>query len=194
MAWTIGLAGREDDRRRGLIVHSIGTLLGSLTMAFLLILAAPATRALIDSAGSAAATGAAVVLIAWVPRTLGRRGPAYPRSSWQVPEHWRQTLPMLFTLVLYGFLLGLGILTDVVLPAYWVLVGGSLAVVSLPAVVIAWTAYGITRAYVVLVGVRQLASSPADEAPEICSATQLSNSRRLVASLLVVIAGMFLFA
>lgn len=196
MAWTIGPAGRGAKGRRAVTVYAIGTIIAGLTMALLLLLLAPAVRAgLTGDLRSAGALVAAAICVGWIPRTLGFRGPRYPRSRWQVPEHWRQTMHMDFTLLVYGFLLGLGFLTDVVLPAYWVLLVGSLVVGSMVSVICCWLLYGAVRAAVVGRGARRYARLAVDEPPpEICTLTQLRVVRAVAAVALLAVASLLVFS
>jgi len=146
MALTMGFAVSEADRRLRLQVHAVGLVAASLTMALALtgfgvLAGGPAIEI-----GPIANVLVAGVLVLWAIRAVTGRGLPYPRSGWQVPVEWRESLPPAFTAAAYGYLLGLGFLTDVVLPAYWILVGLTLMVVSLPAAAAGWSVYGVTRA------------------------------------------------
>lgn len=98
-------------------------------------------------AGSATATryGLIVLGLGWTLSALGRTGLPFPRRRWQVPEQWRFTMPIEVTLFAYGTLLGVGFLTDVVLPAFWMFVLVC-ALLASPAVIVpAALLYAATR-------------------------------------------------
>ena len=143
---TIGLAVREAPtsyRRRILALHGLGLGLGALVVGLVLVLV---NAALSQAGGGTAVRYALVALgVGWAISALGAPGLPFPRRRWQVPEQWRFTMPLEAMLVSYGVLLGVGFLTDVVLPAFWmfVLVCGFLAS---PAVIVpAWLLYAGTR-------------------------------------------------
>jgi hypothetical protein len=73
---------------------------------------------------------------------------------WQVPVVWKESLPPVFTATVYGLLLGVGFLTSVVVPLYWVLLAGSVAIPSLPIVLLAWWLYGGMRLLTTIHGSR----------------------------------------
>ena len=66
------------------------------------------------------------------------------QSRWQVPEPWRRVIDPDVLALLYGFLLGTGVLTAVVVSAFWVFV--TLTLVASPlAAISAWMIYGVVR-------------------------------------------------
>lgn len=165
MAWTIGSAVSRARISRLLFVHAVGLLLGAVTMALVLSLLGAVLRPLIDETAEPLAIVASVVLAGWAVRSVDRRGLPYPQRSWQVPEQWRYTVPPTMTLGIYGYMLGLGWLTYMVLPIYWVLFLGTLAVTSLPIALIAWSAFAAgrfltTRRYARLVAKGSITSKP----------------------------------
>jgi hypothetical protein len=168
MVWTIAPAVSGVERRRVLAVHVAGLLAGAITTCLVLVLVAGAVTVL-DVGASAWLHGlSALVLLAWMIRAVTDRGLPYPRSTWQVPESWRARLPLKGTAVAYGYLLGLGPLTDVVLPTYWLLVGVTIAGVDgFVWAMLGWLAYGAARAATTVIGVRRystvcaVASTPA---------------------------------
>lgn len=144
MVQTIASTVGGTERRRALMIHAGGLVLGSGVMAAGLFLVGTGLRTLLGEEALVYAAGIASLI--WAVTTALGRGAPYPRSGWQVPETWRQTLPFRFTVGAYGVLLGLGFLTDVVLPTFWILVALSLALPSLVAVLVAWFAYAAGRA------------------------------------------------
>lgn len=66
------------------------------------------------------------------------------QSSWQVPQEWRYKVDIEILAAAYGFLLGTGVLTAVVLSAFWVFVAITL-MVSLPIAVAGWSLYAAVR-------------------------------------------------
>jgi hypothetical protein len=110
----------------------------------------------------------------WAFRVATGAGLPFPRSRWQVPAHWRESLPLLFTLTAYGYLLGLGCLTDVVLPTFWVFVGLSVLDATVVHVVGAWLVYAATRAWRTNRGVR---AAPTCPVPSTGAATPFGKQR-----------------
>lgn len=164
MAWTMGPAVSRVRRRRLLRMHCLSLVLGATTAAAVFVLTgALAQRA--DATGSrAVAAGAAVIAVGWAMRALGLPGIPYPRSHWQVPEHWRTGMPAYFTLSAYGYLLGLGFLTDVVMPAYWVLVAITVVSGNTAAIALGWFTYVATRAFATARATERVAACPIDPA------------------------------
>ncbi len=95
---------------------------------------------------------ACCALVGWAVRAVAGRGLPFPYRAWQVPHYWRYTLPPVITLGAFGYLLGLGWLTYMVLPTFWLLVGGTIAVASLPAALGAWMAFALGRFLTVMRG------------------------------------------
>jgi hypothetical protein len=132
-------------RRRVLALHGLGLTLGGLVSGLVLVLA----NAAVHGAGLAGSDVTRYVLIVlgvgWALSALGAPGLPFPRRRWQVPEQWRFTMPLDVTLVSYGVLLGVGFLTDVVLPAFWMLVLVCTFLASPAVIVPAWLLYAGTR-------------------------------------------------
>jgi hypothetical protein len=151
MATAISLAGGQARQARFFRLHIVGLALGAVTMAFALTLVGAGLDEVLRSAGppwaQAVLIGLALVAVGWTLTVVTGRGLPYPRPSWQVPEGWRHTLPTEFTLTAYGYLLGLGVLTNAVLPSLWVLIGLTVAVNSLPLATAAWLLYAASRAW-----------------------------------------------
>lgn len=149
MALTIGPVGDESDRRRLLLSHGLGLLGGALSMALVLTLLAALLNAVLPTSSSsmsaAAAIGGVVVLIGWTLSSAGIAGLPYPKSRWQVPESWRRVLPAQFALGLYGYLLGLGFLTNVVLPPFWILIAGTVIANDIFLALGSWASYALVR-------------------------------------------------
>ena len=106
-------------------------------------------NAALDGLGAGSATvtryGLIVLGLGWTLSALGAPGLPFPRRRWQVPEQWRFTMPIEVTLFAYGALLGVGFLTDVVLPAFWMFVLVC-ALLASPAVIVpAALLYAATR-------------------------------------------------
>jgi hypothetical protein len=197
MVWTIAPAVSGRERRRILGIHSAGLLAGAVTMMCVLLLIGGALRV----TGVTGATGGslvqfatAVVLVGWALQAAGGPGLPFPRSRWQVPEDWRATLPLPATGLFYGFLLGLGPLTDVILPAYWLLVGATLASDNVLVAAVAWVVYAGVRALVTIGGVREYSTSCAlDGSPstQIRPAYERTVVRMATIGLLLTVAAVF---
>jgi hypothetical protein len=187
MVWTIAPAVSGRHRRQVLIVHGVGLVAGAMTMCFMLILMASGIAALHIGSPPWLRAAAASVLVAWSFTVATGRGLPYPRSHWQVPERWRATLPLKATAGAYGYLLGLGPLTDVVLPTYWLLVGITLTTAGGAAwALLAWVTYASVRAAVTVRGVGRYASTcAADGTPN--AAVRPERERALLSVLAVVL-------
>lgn len=187
MGATLSLAVRGA-RRRAVTIHAVGMMAGSVTMALCLTVAAAIVAPILSTMPAAAGMTAMVVLAAWALKLTTNVGLPYPRRRWQVPEGWRWELPLPFTLGAYGYLLGLGALTDVVLPLYWVLVGATIAAGSLPLAVAAWIVYAMARVWMT-VHAASIADAhelpPADpHGPRLWRAWHAVHTTRLVRSLI----------
>lgn len=137
-------------RRRALLIYVAGLFGGALTMACITY----AVGALLPVEIPVAVRVAGALIVAlWGVRVASGRGLPFPSSPWQVPEIWLLTLPRNLTAGLYGYLLGLGMLTSVVLPVYWCFLVGSLFSPSLGISIIVWSAYAATRASMTAIGV-----------------------------------------
>lgn len=145
MAGTISPVGDGAKRRRLLIGHGVGLLLGAATMATALTLAAQLMRVPLQAVSPWLAPVLAVVLLGWASQSALGKGLPYPLPRWQVPEDWRRTLPRMVTISVYGYLLGLGFLTNMVVPTYWVLLGASVWTGGLAPLLIAWALYAGVR-------------------------------------------------
>lgn len=66
------------------------------------------------------------------------------QSRWQVPERWRRQLDVDVLAVFYGFILGFGVFTAVVVSAFWVFAAATL-LVPLPVALAGWAMYGLVR-------------------------------------------------
>jgi hypothetical protein len=66
------------------------------------------------------------------------------QSRWQVPQGWRYVLPADVLAVSYGFLLGPGFLTSIVVSAFWVFLTAAL-IVPATAVIVGWLMYTLVR-------------------------------------------------
>lgn len=141
MGLTIGAVGDGASRRHLLQLHGLGLVLAALTVSVALFLIGTLLRPIITDGQTPLTVVAVAVLTGWAIEVLTGRGLAVPRSHWQVPEQWRRELPGAVTAGAFGYLLGLGFLTNVMLPSFWVLVGCSLLSPSLLIVVSAWLIY-----------------------------------------------------
>jgi hypothetical protein len=146
MVLTIGPAVGGAERKKLLASHSVGLLLGATVMAFSLALVAAVAQDPLQQGAPVLMPIAGVVAFGWALEVSTGWGLGFPSSSWQVPVSWRDWLPPQITMLAYGFLLGLGFLTTVVFPIYWLLVAGSLFSHSLLLTLMAWWVYGGTRA------------------------------------------------
>jgi hypothetical protein len=89
--------------------------------------------------------GLFLLALGWALSAVGAPGLPFPRRRWQVPERWRFALPLDATLLFYGILLGVGFLTDVVFPAFWMFVL-LCAIAGGPATIVAaWLVYAVVR-------------------------------------------------
>lgn len=155
MALTIGPAGSRASKRTLLAVHGIGLMLGASVMAIVLSLVAALLAPAFAAAREPLAIASAVVVTLWGLRAAtGRWGLRFPSSPWQVPVVWKEAFPPVFTAGAYGLLLGVGFLTSVVVPLYWVLLAGSIASPGLLVVLIAWWLYGGMRVLTTIIGSR----------------------------------------
>lgn len=145
MVDAIGIAVRDphQPRRRALAYHATGLVAGSMTLALALLLLNGLTAGVRELSFIVPALG--VLAGAWALGAIGLPGLWYPRRRWQVPERWRFVLPLEMTALGYGALLGLGVLTDVVLPAFWMAMLLSVLVASPSTVVGAWVVYAGAR-------------------------------------------------
>lgn len=155
MALAIGPAGSGARKRTLLAAHGLGLLIGATIMAVSLTLLAAGVAPILAAVRDAAAVLAAVTAALWALNTLNTNcGLRYPSSSWQVPAAWKESLPQGFTAAAYGILLGMGFLTSVVVPLYWVLVAGSVAAHSLFVTIVAWWIYSGARLFTTVLGSR----------------------------------------
>lgn len=136
-----------------MVLYTGGLFAGAITIALTTYLLGVLIAALPGHLPQAVRWIAALVAALWALRIGTGRGLPFPSSSWQVPEVWLLTLPKSLTVTLYGFLLGMGILTSVVAPVYWCLLAGSVAYPHLGAILAAWGCYAATRAVMATVGV-----------------------------------------
>ncbi|MDQ2630410.1 MAG: hypothetical protein M3Y75_05475 [Actinomycetota bacterium] len=188
MALFIGSVGGGASSRQLTLVHTFGLLLGSVSIGLLLWLVGAAVRPVVEGFDLVALLVGAV-LAAWAVRVAVGRGLPFPSSRWQVPQQWRHTLPAGFTAGAYGFLLGVGFLTSVVLPVYWLFVGMSLLVSDLFLVLLAWCIYGGVRA-VVTAREARVVSTAADIGSVPAHPRHFAPVRLATCALLVVAAGL----
>jgi hypothetical protein len=166
MALTIGPAVSGAERRRLIAIHAVGLVLGAQTLVLGLMVAGAATGLLPDISPAIVAAGATVGAVGWGLRFLVGRGLPYPRRRWQVPEEWRRTLPSRVAIGLYGYVLGLGILTDPVSPVFWVFVVAVAFVGSAPVAIAGGLLYALVRAAMTHQAARGIArteSSPSED-------------------------------
>lgn len=145
MVSALGIAVRDPRHpvRNVLAYYGAGLLAGSSVLALtLLLLNAFLAR---EPEPQFLLSVMAAVAGAWAVRAMGLPGLWYPRRRWQVPEHWRFVLPLEVTAVGYGALLGTGVLTDVVMPSFWMAFVLSALVASPAAVIVAWMTYALAR-------------------------------------------------
>lgn len=139
MVGALGHAVRATDRQTRMAVlrsHAAGLLLGSMLMgSFLSALGALLGRTEWSVAPAGAAFGLVVAQL-FGGRTL--------QSHWQVPEAWRRGMDLTMLAAAYGLLLGTGVLTAIVVAAFWVFAGLTIAV-PVPVAIIGWLAYATSR-------------------------------------------------
>ena len=148
MVDTIGVAVRDAptrERLRALALHGAGLALGALLVGLALALVAAGAAELSLVASPVVQLGLVVLALGWALSAIGAPGLPFPRRRWQVPERWRFALPLDATLLFYGILLGVGFLTDVVFPAFWMFVLLSAIGGSAGTIVVAWLTYALVR-------------------------------------------------
>lgn len=131
--------GAKASLNRTAIIYTGGLLIGAgLAGSFLSLLGAG-----LETAGlhSVALFLVFVSLAAAGMQVFGLRP---PQSRWQVPEGWRRLLDADLLAAFYGFLLGLGGLTAIVVAAFWVFASLSLAIGAGPTLA-GWATYALTR-------------------------------------------------
>jgi hypothetical protein len=106
---------------------------------------------LLHGAGGRAAylVAAGIALIAAALEVRGTR--IVPQIRRQLPEHWRRVMPMPLAAALYGVLLGLGFTTFVLSFGVWALAGVSLAVGDPSLGLLLGAAFGVGRAFPIVV-------------------------------------------
>lgn len=139
MLGSLGVRSSADNRsvvRTFLVGLGIGTSI--------LVLLTWTGRAIIQTAGVLEAS-VRVLLMASVAMVVAQALGASPiQSRWQVPERWRRSAELDVLGLIYGLLLGLGMLNAVVLTAFWFVL---LSAVLVPPWVsaILWFSYALTR-------------------------------------------------
>lgn len=149
MVGALGPAVRGADRgqaRQVVVVHASGLITGSMLTALTLI----ALGTALPQSHLALLLPAALLLLV-AAQILGH-GP--PQSRWQVPEAWRRGMDVSMLAASYGFILGMGVFTAVVLSAFWVFVALSIAAAP-TAGALGWLAYGVARAAAFVLAARQ---------------------------------------
>jgi hypothetical protein len=142
MASSLGRAvcTRSGCDRRLLGLHAIGLWIGATAAGLLVAL----LGRLIPGTGTQMALDAVVMVVGLL--TFGQLFALRPiQSRWQVPRHWMGLLGPETTAGLYGLLLGAGVLTAVVVTAFWAFVVASL-VVSPVVAIVGWSCYAAARA------------------------------------------------
>lgn len=142
MVGSLGPAVRGAERGRQhrlTILHSGGLLAGALIAGLALAIAGGGARAL-DGRDFLRALEFAALAVALIQLGGGR----LPQSRWQVPEHWRRHFDIDVLAIAYGLLLGVGVLTAVVVGAFWVFFAASL-LLSPGIVILGWIAYAVGR-------------------------------------------------
>lgn len=131
-------AGRQF--RRIAVLHTLGLMCGALLMCGGLVLLGEGIRELASKPLEFAVVAVPLAL-SGAQTVLGMR----PfQSQWQVPENWRRLLDFDMLALAYGFLLGLGLFTAVVVSAFWVFVALTLLVAPQLALV-GWVVYAAVR-------------------------------------------------
>jgi hypothetical protein len=153
MVLTIGPTVERARRRQRLVLHIAGLLAGAVTIALVAYLPAVLFAAVIGHVPAAVRWVGALIAGLWAVRVAVGRGLPFPSSSWQVPEVWLLTLPRDVTVTLYGYLLGMGLLTSVVAPVYWCFLAGSVSYPHFVVILVAWICYAATRAAMTTIGV-----------------------------------------
>lgn len=141
MAGALGPAGSgaASSRTRISLIYTTGLVLGSAVLALCLATLGQVLEVL--GTGRAVSVVIAIASVLVLLQLLGLRP---LQSRWQVPEEWRRLMSMDLLAAFYGFLLGLGLFTAVVLSAFWMLIGLSLLAHPI-AVLISWEVYALIR-------------------------------------------------
>lgn len=162
MVQTIVPAVSGTDRQRWLRIHTSALVLGSITTALSLTIIGESLQSM-NWPAHLVLYPASVILVGWIGRSAFGIGLPYPRSRWQVPEVWRDLLPPTATAAAYGYLLGVGFVTDVVLSAYWILFALTIALGDINVAVVAWTTYAVCRAITMVRRMRVIARTSTEE-------------------------------
>lgn len=85
------------------------------------------------------------MLTAWVSATIGVGASVWPHRRAQVPLSWLDSLELRRTALLWGSLLGTGVLTHIVSPVFYVLIGFLIAQPNWRLVILGATTYGLAR-------------------------------------------------
>jgi len=131
--------GAKPAARRVAMIHGVGLVVGAILMAFALSV----IGASLTAVGLGFATNV-LVTAALLAAFLQVFGLPPVQSRWQVPERWRRLIEIDVLAAVYGLLLGFGVLTAVVVSAFWVFVALSL-VVSPTTALAGWLVYALTR-------------------------------------------------
>lgn len=142
MVGALGPAGRgaESGMSRTIAIHGFAIVLGATLMGLVVATVGSFVQGSPLASVLSAALVACLMLVAL--QAIDLRTP--PQSRWQVPEPWRRLLDMEVLAGFYGFVLGFGVFTAVVLSAFWVFV--TLTLAAAPGVAVAaWASYGLAR-------------------------------------------------
>lgn len=128
------------NRKRSVSAIFVASLVaGSTTMALVLISVGTGARAV---GGETVLT--LIVLVACGVTLFQILATRTLQSSWQVPEIWRRHFEIDILAAAYGYILGLGFPTAVVVSAFWIFVALTLAAPAHVAL-IGWIAYALVR-------------------------------------------------
>jgi hypothetical protein len=136
--------------RRVTLMHGLGLVLGATFAGLVLVAIGSAVRGVGLSIFYQSLLFAAllVAVLQWFGLRL-------PQSSWQVPEYWRRHFDLDILPLAYGWILGMGVFTAVVVGAFWVFFVGT-GVAAPATALLGWMAYAVGR----VIGFRLALATP----------------------------------
>lgn len=139
MVASLGRPVRDVNHNETAVLHLVGLLVGATLTAATLVVIGQATPSSARHIVGEVCLGAAS--LATVSQLAGRRP---PQSHWQVPSVWRQTVDPTILPLAYGFLLGMGVWTAVVVSAFWAFLAAT-PLMSPWVALVGWLIYAAAR-------------------------------------------------
>jgi len=146
LAPPVGGGQRRWSQRRitVLVSYMAGTTLGGLTLGALLTV----LSAMLPDGRVHIALGAVVAFVGITAIWVSRFERVLPFRRVQVPAHWMHWRPLERTALSWGWMLGMGLLSPIITPAFFALLGATIAQPVGQSAVIVGTGYGAARAVV----------------------------------------------